>query len=69
LECSFWIHKAYAKFWENEKGVITMSWQKALILNTNEQVVHSWEGNCERRHKTVVKEAGLIRDRYVSKEA
>jgi len=32
-----------------------MSWQKAIILNPNEQVLHSWDGNCERRHKAVVK--------------
>ena len=32
-----------------------MSWQKAIILNPNEQVLHSWEGNCERQHKAVVK--------------
>lgn len=46
-----------------------MSWQKAIILNTNEHVLHSWEGDCERRSKQVFKEKGLIRDRYVSKEA
>jgi len=32
-----------------------MSWQKAIILNPNEQVSHSWDGNCERHHKAVVK--------------
>jgi len=32
-----------------------MSWQKAIILNPNEQVLHSWDGNCERHHKAVVK--------------
>jgi len=32
-----------------------MSWQKAIILNPNEQVLHSWEGNCERHYKAVVK--------------
>jgi len=32
-----------------------MSWQKAIILNSNEQVSHSWDGNCERHHKAVVK--------------
>jgi len=46
-----------------------MSWQKAIILNPNEQVLHSWDGNCEQHHKQVFKEKGLIRDRYVSKEA
>lgn len=46
-----------------------MSWQKAIILNTNEHVLHSWDGDCERRSKQVFKEEGLIRDRYVSKEA
>ena len=30
-----------------------MSWQKAIILNPNEQVLHSWDGNCERHHKAV----------------
>lgn len=33
-----------------------MSWQKAIILNPNEQVLHSWDGNCERHHKTVVQQ-------------
>jgi hypothetical protein len=28
---------------------------KAIILNPNEQVLHSWEGNCERHHKTVMR--------------
>lgn len=46
-----------------------MSWQKAIILNPNEQVVHSWDGDCERRSERVFKEKGLIRYRYVSKEA
>jgi len=46
-----------------------MSWQKALILNPNEHVLHSWEGDCERRYKTVVPEKGLVRTKYVSKEA
>jgi len=46
-----------------------MSWQKAIILNPSEHVLHSWEGDCERRFKQVFKEKGLIRDRYVSKEA
>jgi hypothetical protein len=32
-----------------------LSWQKAIILNPNEQVLHSWDGNCERHHKAVVK--------------
>jgi len=32
-----------------------MSWQKAIILNPNEQVLHSWDGNCERQHRAVVK--------------
>lgn len=32
-----------------------MSWQKAIILNPNEQVLHSWDGNCERQYKAVVK--------------
>ena len=46
-----------------------MSWQQAIILNPNEQVLHSWEGDCERRHQTVVPQKGLIRTKYVSKEA
>ena len=33
-----------------------MSWQKAIILNPNEQVMHSWDGNCERHHKAVVQQ-------------
>lgn len=33
-----------------------MSWQKGIILNPNEQVLHSWEGNCERHHKAVVQQ-------------
>jgi rubrerythrin len=32
-----------------------LSWQKAIILNPNEQVLHSWDGNCERHHKAVAK--------------
>jgi len=32
-----------------------LSWQKAIILNPSEQVLHSWDGNCERHHKAVVK--------------
>ena len=32
-----------------------MSWQKAIILNPNEQVLHSWDGNCERHHKAIAK--------------
>jgi len=39
-----------------------MSWQKAIILNPSEHVLHSWEGDCERRFKQVFKEKGLIRD-------
>ena len=46
-----------------------MSWQQAIILSPGEQVVHSWDGNCERHQKAVFKEKGLIRDRYVTKEA
>ena len=46
-----------------------MSWQKAIILNPNEQVLHSWEGDCERRHQTVVPKKGLIRTKYVAEEA
>lgn len=37
----------------------TMSWQKALILNKEEQVLHSWDGDCERRYTIGVQ--GLIR--------
>lgn len=37
-----------------------MSWQKAIILNTNEQVLHSWDGNCERHHKAVVQQRVAI---------
>jgi len=46
-----------------------MSWQKAIILNPNEQVLHSWGGNCERHHKTTVAQKGLLRTKYVTKEA
>jgi hypothetical protein len=46
-----------------------MSWQKAIILNPNEQVLHSWNGDCERRYKTVIKEKGLIRAKYKAREA
>ena len=46
-----------------------MSWQKAIILNLNEHILHSWEGDCERRYKTVVPKKGLIRTKYVSREA
>jgi hypothetical protein len=41
-----------------------MSWQKAIILNSNEQVLHSWDGNCERQHKAVVAQKGLIFTNY-----
>lgn len=37
-----------------------MSWQKAIILNPNEQVLHSWEGNCERHNKAVVQQRVAI---------
>lgn len=30
------------------------------MLNTNEQVLHSWEGNCERHHKAVVQQRVAI---------
>lgn len=33
-----------------------MSWQKAIVLNPNEQVLNSWDGNCERHHKAVVRQ-------------
>ena len=46
-----------------------MSWQKSLILNEGEHVLHSWDGNCERHLKTVVGKRGLIRTKYVTKEA
>jgi hypothetical protein len=46
-----------------------MSWQKAIILNPNEQVVHSWDGNCERHRKTMVAQPGLFATRYASVEA
>jgi len=46
-----------------------MSWQKAIVLGPNEHVLHSWDGNCERRHQTVVPKKGLIRTKYVSREA
>lgn len=47
-----------------------MSWQKAIILNPNEQVLHSWDGNCERHHKTVVANKSLIiMTRYETKQS
>ena len=46
-----------------------MSWQKAIILNPNEQVMNSWSGNCERHHKKVVAQQGLIRTHYNTVEA
>ena len=46
-----------------------MSWQQAIILNPNEQVLRSWDGNCERHHKTVVPRKGLITTRYDTVEA
>jgi hypothetical protein len=46
-----------------------MSWQKTIILNPNEQVMHSWDGNCERHHKTVVAQQGLFTTRYAAVEA
>ena len=44
-----------------------MSWQKAIILNENESVRNSWDGNCERHIKTVVPKKGIIRTKYVQK--
>lgn len=41
-----------------------MTWQKAIVLREGEQVLHSWDGNCERQHKTVVPQKGLIRTTY-----
>ncbi len=32
-----------------------MSWEKAIILNPNEQMLHSSEGNCERHHEAMAK--------------
>lgn len=46
-----------------------MSWQKGIILNLNEQVLHSWDGNCERHHKTLIPQKGLVMTKYVTKEA
>lgn len=45
-----------------------MSWQKAIIFNPNEHVLHSWKGDCERRFQTAVPRKGLIRTKYVSKD-
>ena len=39
----------------------TMSWQKAIVLREGEQVLHSWDGNCERQHKVVVEKGRLIK--------
>ena len=33
-----------------------MSWQQAIILNPNEQVLQSWDGNCEHHQKTIVQQ-------------
>lgn len=33
-----------------------MSWQQAIVLNPNEQVLQSWDGNCEHHQKTVVQQ-------------
>ncbi len=33
-----------------------MSWQKAIILNPNEQVLQSWDGNCEHHQKTIIQQ-------------
>ena len=41
-----------------------MSWQKAVILGSNEQVLHSWDGNCERQHKAVISKKGLVGTSY-----
>jgi len=38
-------------------------------LNSGEHVLHSWDGDCERRFTTVVPKKGLIRTKYVSREA
>ena len=46
-----------------------MSWQNAIIFNSNEHVLHSWKGDCERRFQTVVPQKGLIGTRFVSKDA
>jgi hypothetical protein len=65
-DCNFTKNKYFSRknrFWMNQ-----MSWQKAIILNPNEQVLHSWSGNCERHYKTVVPKKGLIRTKYVSRE-
>jgi hypothetical protein len=46
-----------------------MSWQKAIILNPNEQVLHSWDGDCVRYHKAVENVAlGLMHRTAQSKE-
>lgn len=37
-----------------------MSWQKSIILNPAEQVMHSWEGNCERQHKQFVQKRVMV---------
>lgn len=49
--------------------MIEMSWQKAIIFNPNEHALHSWKGDCERRFQKVVPRKGLIRTKYVSRDA
>jgi hypothetical protein len=46
-----------------------MSWQKAIILRPTEQVLHSWNGDCERRFTTVIERKKMFRTKYESKEA
>jgi hypothetical protein len=38
-----------------------MTWQKAIVLNEGEQVLHSWDGNCERQHKAVVQKGTIFK--------
>ena len=46
-----------------------MSWQKAIILHPAEQVLHSWNGECERRLKTVIGTGRRRGTKYAAREA
>jgi hypothetical protein len=39
----------------------TMTWQNAIVMREGEQVLHSWDGNCERQHKVVVDTGRMLR--------
>lgn len=41
-----------------------MTWQDAIVLRKGEQALQWWDGNCERQHKTIIPQKGLIRTKY-----